>query len=86
MPEAILEARIAVAEAVAIFKVGRHLDKVRRILDRLQLSCEAFYVERATLPNQRVVPLTDLDDKPAPYFTTILVRRRETRFCYDPAE
>ena len=72
--EAVLEARIAAAEAVAIMKVGRHLPKIRTVLDRLNLTQYAHYVERATLPNQLVLPLSEAP-KTAPYFSMILVTK-----------
>lgn len=76
LPEAELEARLARVEAAAIMKVGRHLSKVRGVLRRLGLAEGAVYVERASMANQRIVPLADLgEDAEAPYFSMILVRR-----------
>ncbi len=72
-----LESRIAASPAVAIMKVGRHLEKVCRVLDRLNLTAGAWYVERATLPEQKVIKLADLDIAAAPYFSMILVRADE---------
>ncbi len=74
LPEAELEARLARAEAAAVMKVGRHAGKVRRVLDRLGLMDWATYVERASMSNQRILPLRDAPDS-APYFSMILVRR-----------
>ncbi len=64
--------RIKGAQAVAIMKVGRHLNKITQVLSDLGLLEHATYVERASLENQRVIPLADLTD-PAPYFSMILV-------------
>jgi len=75
LPEAELEARLARAQTAAIMKVGRHLPKVRRVLRRLGLEADARYVERATMASERSLPLADVGDEPAPYFSTILVRR-----------
>ena len=75
LPEAELEARIAGAESVAILKVGRHAGKIRAVLERLGLADHAVYVERATLPEERRLPLGETPD-PAPYFSMILVHRR----------
>ena len=72
-----LERRLAITDAAAVMKVGRHLDKVRRVLDRLGRADDAWYVERATMEAERVLPLADLDGDRAPYFSMILVRRRE---------
>ncbi len=70
-----LRDRIASAEAAAIIKVGRHYAKVRRVLDDLGLTDACGYVERATLGNEKVIPLGDLDENRAPYFSMILVYR-----------
>jgi precorrin-2/cobalt-factor-2 C20-methyltransferase len=66
---------LQIADAVAIIKVGRHLEKVRRVLDDLGMTAKAAYIERATLPNQKAVLLARLDAKEAPYFSMILVYR-----------
>ncbi len=69
-----LESRLAAADTAAIFKVGRHLDKVRRVLARLGLEAGARYVERATMDGERILGLDEIAGK-APYFSLILVRR-----------
>ncbi|MXU64037.1 precorrin-2 C(20)-methyltransferase [Oceanomicrobium pacificus] len=74
LPEAELEARIASADAVAVMKLGRHMPKVRRVIDRLGLTAKAGYVERATLPEGRACALSDAPDT-APYFSMILLTK-----------
>ncbi|MEM6619425.1 MAG: precorrin-2 C(20)-methyltransferase [Pseudomonadota bacterium] len=74
MEEEAMTARIAQAASVAIMKVGRHLPKIRRVLDRLGLTPRATYVERATLPNGRHMALAEAPVQ-APYFSMILVTR-----------
>lgn len=69
-----METRIAAAESVAIMKVGRHLPKIRDVLDRLGLTQKAYYIERATLPEERAMPLAEAPET-APYFSMILVLR-----------
>ncbi len=73
LPEDELKTRIDEADAVAIIKVGRHLAKVRAVLDDLGLTARAGYVERATLANQKVGRLVDVAPETAPYFSMILV-------------
>lgn len=75
LPEVELKARLAEVEAAAIVKVGRHLAKVRRVLDELGLAGRAHYVERATLASERVLPLAEAPEA-APYFSMVLVHRR----------
>jgi precorrin-2/cobalt-factor-2 C20-methyltransferase len=75
LAEGALAARLAAADAVAIVKLGRHAAKLRRVLQRLGLIDRALYVERASLPNQRVAPFAAIDPASVPYFATVLVRR-----------
>lgn len=70
-----LRRRISSVQAAAIIKVGRHYAKVRRVLDDLGLTGACGYVERATLDNQKVMFLDDVDEDRAPYFSMILVYR-----------
>ena len=72
LPAAELTRRIEAAEAIAIMKIGRHLPKILRVLKELDLVSRAGYVERASLPNQLVKPLSEAPEK-APYFSMILV-------------
>ncbi len=69
-----MRARIAAADAVAIMKVGRHLGKIRAVLDGMGLAANATYVERATLAAEVVLPLAHAPDE-APYFSMILVTK-----------
>jgi precorrin-2/cobalt-factor-2 C20-methyltransferase len=74
LPEAELRARIDGAESVVIMKVGRHLAKIRAVIDDLGLTSSAVYVERATLPQEVVLPLAQAPEK-APYFSMILLTK-----------
>jgi precorrin-2/cobalt-factor-2 C20-methyltransferase len=72
--EAELAHRLAQADAAAIVKLGRHFQKVAGVLDALGLLGGARYVERASLPNQRMAPLASVDAKSVPYFSMALIR------------
>jgi precorrin-2/cobalt-factor-2 C20-methyltransferase len=74
LPEEELTARLMASEFAAIIKLGRHFEKLRRVLARLGLLDGALYVERASLPNQLVAPLAAIDPASVPYFATALVR------------
>ncbi len=74
LPEDELRARIDDAESVAIMKVGRHLPKIRAVIDALGLTDHAMYIERASLPDEVVCPLADAPEK-APYFSMILLTK-----------
>ncbi|HJO68568.1 MAG TPA: precorrin-2 C(20)-methyltransferase [Rhodospirillales bacterium] len=73
LAEAELETRLGAGDAVAVVKVGRHLAKVRRVIQRLGLMGRAVYVERATMENQRVLALARVRRASAPYFSMIVV-------------
>ncbi|HJN25068.1 MAG TPA: precorrin-2 C(20)-methyltransferase [Rhodospirillales bacterium] len=66
--------RLQVADAAAIFKVGRNINKVKRLIEGLDRMDDALYVERATLPDGKVLPLRDAPDD-APYFSMILLTK-----------
>jgi precorrin-2/cobalt-factor-2 C20-methyltransferase len=68
-----IEERLVLADAVAFIKVGRHFARIRALLERNGLLASALYVERASLPNQRVLPLADQTGNVMPYFSMILV-------------
>ncbi|WP_316149443.1 precorrin-2 C(20)-methyltransferase [Cupriavidus sp. BIC8F] len=73
LPEDELKERLAAADAAVIMKLGRNFDKVRRVLDELGLAERAHYVERATMQNQRIVPLAEVNPMASPYFSLLVV-------------
>ena len=75
LDDAALEAQLAATRAAAIMKVGRHLTRVKALLARLGLLETAIYVSHATRGNERVLPLAELTDAEAPYFSMILISR-----------
>jgi precorrin-2/cobalt-factor-2 C20-methyltransferase len=70
-----LARRLGAVDSAAIVKLGRHFAKLRRVLQHLGLLEGAVYVERASLPNQRVAALATVDPASVPYFATALVGR-----------
>jgi precorrin-2/cobalt-factor-2 C20-methyltransferase len=73
LPAETLADRLKVADAAAIIKIGRHFAKVYAVLNQLGLTERALYVERATMPNQRIVPLKEVNLDTVPYFSLILI-------------
>ena len=71
-----LKARLASGDAAAIVKLGRHFEKVRRVLADLGLSDRARYVAHATMASQSILPLSAVDPAAVPYFSMILVHKR----------
>jgi precorrin-2/cobalt-factor-2 C20-methyltransferase len=71
LPDAALRPGLELAECVALVKVGRHLARVRALIAACGRLDAAHYIERASQPNQRVLPLAEVES--ATYFATILV-------------
>jgi precorrin-2/cobalt-factor-2 C20-methyltransferase len=76
LPPERLRDLLARTDAAAIMKLGRHFTKVRDVLNELGFSAHARYVERATMSNQRLLPLDEVDPASVPYFSMVLVHRR----------
>ncbi|MBS7704464.1 precorrin-2 C(20)-methyltransferase [Chelatococcus asaccharovorans] len=73
LPEEALATRLAATDAAVIMKLGRHLPKVRRALETAGIADRAIYVERATMADERIMPLTALAGDDAPYFAMVIV-------------
>ena len=69
----LMRARIDASDAVAIIKVGRHFSRIRQLLEEMNLVDAAGYLERISLPEQRVLPLAEVTEDAAPYFSIILI-------------
>ena len=65
--------RLRRTDAAVIMKVGRNLAKIRRALARASKLDRAVYVERGTMPEERIVRLADKPDDVAAYFGIVLV-------------
>ncbi len=74
LPDEELRQKISAADSVVIMKVGRHLARIRAVIDGLGLLDQAHYIERATLPAEQKMPLAKAPD-PAPYFSMILITK-----------
>ena len=74
LPAAELQRRLEESDAVAIIKIGSHLDKVKAALAAADLLDDARYIEHATMPSQTEQRLADVDS--APYFSMVLVHKR----------
>jgi precorrin-2 C20-methyltransferase/precorrin-3B C17-methyltransferase len=68
-----LIAHLASGSAIAVLKLGRTFERVRAALQAAGRLGEAWYVERASTPQQRVARVTDVDASTVPYFSMIVV-------------
>jgi precorrin-2/cobalt-factor-2 C20-methyltransferase len=78
LPEDELVARLQASEACVIMKLGRNLPKIRAALARAGVADRAIYVERGTMAEEIILPITALDRTPAPYFALVLVPGRQS--------
>lgn len=77
LPDEAVLAAMASSDAVAILKVGRHLSRMRGLIDGAGLLPAAGYVERVGLDSQRVLALAEVKETQAPYFSMILIYKGE---------
>lgn len=77
MDEDRLAERLAASDAAVIMKVGSNLPKIRAALRRAGLEARATYVERGTMQRELILPLSDVNGGPAPYFSLVLVPGRQ---------
>ncbi len=75
LSEEVLSRELKDCESAAIIKVGRHFEKVRKVLRENGLAGSAWIVEAATSPEQKITALEAVNEGEKPYFSTILVYR-----------
>jgi precorrin-2/cobalt-factor-2 C20-methyltransferase len=73
LPAATLADRLATADAAVIIKLGKNFAKVYGVLEQMGLLDRARYIERATMPNQKILPIRDVDPETVPYFALISI-------------
>ena len=78
LPEAELTRRIRDTDALVVMKIGRHLAKLRRAVAAAGRTDDAWLVEYAAMPEQRVVPLAAAGET-APYFAILLIHGQGRR-------
>lgn len=61
------------ADAAVIMKVGHNIEKIKEALRAAERFDDAIYVERGTMPGERVAKLSDLGECAVPYFSIILL-------------
>ncbi|USG62299.1 precorrin-2 C(20)-methyltransferase [Sneathiella marina] len=76
LPSDALAAQLNATDSAAIMKVGRHFERVRDLIVELGLEENARYIERATMDNQKILPLREVAANAAPYFSMILIHKR----------
>lgn len=79
LPDRAMQSALASGQAAVIMKVGRNLPRIRQALRAVGMEERAWYVERASMDAERVMPLADAPEDSAPYFSLILVPGRGER-------
>jgi precorrin-2 C20-methyltransferase / precorrin-3B C17-methyltransferase len=90
LPEPELARRLADTDGAIIMKLGRTFPAVRRALEAVGRLEGAVYVERASMTEERRLPVADVDPTSVPYFSLIVVpgdsrHGRRSRSNPDPA-
>ncbi|CUH80827.1 precorrin-2 C(20)-methyltransferase [Tropicibacter naphthalenivorans] len=77
--EAEMRARMQTTDALVVMKIGRNIDKVVGALKAAGKYDDAWLVEYASMPNQTVHKLADVEGRVTPYFSIIIVHGQGRR-------
>lgn len=72
-----LSERIGSADCAVVVKLGRHLEKLRRVVDTLGLMDSAHYAAFAATGDERVCKLADVGDAAGEYFALVMIRKEK---------
>ncbi|NOW45387.1 precorrin-2/cobalt-factor-2 C20-methyltransferase [Novosphingobium sp. SG751A] len=78
LPEGELTRRIRDTDALVVMKIGRNIAKLRRAVAAAGREDEAWLVEYAAMPGQRVTPLAEAKEV-TPYFSILLIHGQGRR-------
>ncbi len=73
LPEPELARRLADTDGAIVMKLGRTFPAVRRALAAAGRLEHALYVERASMPQERWLPVADVEADSVPYFSLVVV-------------
>jgi precorrin-2/cobalt-factor-2 C20-methyltransferase len=73
MGEELLTRRLADTDAAVIMKVGNNLAKIRRAVKAAGLMSRAIYVERGSMQDEKIMPLSEGPEAGGPYFSMVLI-------------
>lgn len=85
LPAEALTERLARADSAVVLKLGRTFTKVRQAFADAGRLDEAWYVERASTAQQRMLPLAEVDAADVPYFSLALLPSRSGAAIPAPA-
>ncbi|MGE0219545.1 precorrin-2 C(20)-methyltransferase, partial [Mycolicibacterium sp.] len=77
LPADELTRRLSDTDAAVVLKLGRSYPAVAQALEASGRIGDAYYVERASTPEQRVLPAADVDAGSVPYFSLTMLAGRE---------
>ena len=83
LPTPELARRLADTDGAIIMKLGRTFGSVVEALRQAGRLDDALYVERASMPEQRWLPVRDVDPSAVPYFSLIVVPGDSVGARYD---
>ncbi len=69
----VLREKLQVADAAVIIKLGRNFTKVKQVLQELGLIERAKYIENATMENQKILSIDEVEAQTVPYFSLIVI-------------
>lgn len=68
-----LSKRLQHTDAAVIMKIGSNFSKIRHAIEQAGMLARAIYIEYGTMQAERILPLAEKTDNPAPYFSLIII-------------
>lgn len=72
LDEDTLAERLSKTDAAVVMKLGGNFPNLRRAMKRAGVADRAIYVERGTMPGEKIMPFNEKSDDSAPYFSMVL--------------
>ena len=73
LPTEELTKRLLATDAAVIMKIGQNFPRIREAIISAGMLERAIYVEYGTMAAEKILPLKEKTDTPAPYFSLILI-------------
>ena len=84
LPDEDILRQLEMCDGASIIKIGRHFERVHGLLSNACLADCCGYLERISLPSQKIMPLTSVNPKNvAPYFSMILMYKGAEDWVFD---
>ncbi len=69
--------KIKSSPIIILMKIGARFGKLRALLEKMDLLNYASYIEYASLPNEKIIPMHETNFSHAPYFSMVIIHHHK---------